>query len=524
MQACKTIAREIEKKRHLSGAEILKIIKLTCSKYKLNTLPKNEDILRHLSFGNDCRNIFLVKPIKTASGVITVAVMPKPFECPHGRCIYCPGGIEFNTPLSYVGSEPSTRAAQKFEYDPYEQIRFKLNQLQSRGHHIGKVEIVIVGGTFPFMPIDYQKDFAKSCFDALNGMKSATMREAMKINETSANRCVGFTVETKPDFCKKHHIDLMLEMGVTRVEIGIQSLRNEVYQMVNRGHDVEDVIESFKVARDAGYKIVAHMMPGLPNSSPEKDIHDFKRLFEDQCFRPDMLKIYPTLVLRHTGLYKLYQTGRYKPYSDNDLMDVLIALKKMVPEWTRIMRVQREIEPKDIVAGPKCGNLRQRVLMKLHELGLKCKCIRCREIGITKRHISEDEVFMNRIDYFASNGHEVFLAFESLDRSTILGFLRLRKTANPHREELREKNCKTGAIVRELHVYGQMLNVGNKGNEKTFQHKGYGMQLMHEAERIAKEEFGVDKLSVISAVGTKQYYKKLGYSANGAYVSKVLTS
>lgn len=524
VQACKSIVEQIHDKGDLSIKSILTIIKQTASKYHLSTLPKNEDIIEYLPNDSHYRKVLMIRPVKTASGVVVIAVMPKPFGCPHGRCIYCPGGIEFNTPLSYIGSEPCTKSAQQFGYDPYRQVQSKLSQLHMRGHDVGKVELVIVGGTFPFMPVEYQKDFAKSCFDALNGIKhSINLQEAIINNETAKNRCVGFTVETKPDYCKQQHIDLMLELGVTRIEIGIQSLRNEVYRTVNRGHTLEDVIRSFQVARDAGYKIVAHMMPGLPNSTPEKDIQDFQTLFEDPSFKPDMLKIYPTLVIKHTGLCKLYQDGRYHAYSDNDLMAVLVAVKKMVPQWIRIMRVQREIEPKDIIAGPKNGNLREIVLQKLHEMGLRCNCIRCREAGLQRRCLSEDEVIMNRIDYLASNGDEVFLSFESLDKSIILGFLRLRKVTNPYRKELKEYNKNNAAaIVRELHVYGQMLNIGNRDNDKSCQHKGYGIRLMHEAERIAKDEFGVKKLSVISAVGTREYYRKLGYIQNGPYVSKML--
>jgi elongator complex protein 3 len=236
-----------------------------------------------------------------------------------------------------------------------------------------------------------------------------------------------------------------------------------------------------------------------------------------------MVKIYPTLVLRHTGLYKLYQQGKYRAYSDDELMSVLLALKKMIPPWVRIMRVQREIESKNIVAGPKSGNLRQMVLQKLHETGFRCSCIRCRETGLQKRYLSEDEIVMSRVDYMASDGQEIFLSFESIDKLTILGFLRLRKVINPYRKELKEDNNNGNAgIVRELHVYGQMLNIGKIGNEQSSQHKGYGVRLLREAERIAKTEFGVKKLSILSAVGTRKYYKKFGYVKNGPYVSKVL--
>jgi elongator complex protein 3 len=354
IMVCKSVAEQIQEKEDLSAKDIFKIVKAMASKYHLSALPKNEGIIEHLPDDNYYRKVLMVRPTKTASGVAVITVMPKPFECPQGRCIYCPGGIEFNTPLSYMGTEPSTRSAQKFGYDPYIQVQSMLWQLRARGHANGKVELVIVGGTFPFMPVQYQKNFAKSCFDALNETKSsANLQEAIINNETAKNRCVGFTIETKPDYCKQQQIDLMLELGVTRIEIGVQSLRNEVYKAVNRGHTLEDVIESFQIARNAGYKIVAHMMPGLPESSPEKDIEDFKTLFENSKFKPDMLKIYPTLVVKHTGLYKLHLQGKYHPYSDSDLMDILFAVKKSVPPWVRIMRVQREIEPKDIAAGIK---------------------------------------------------------------------------------------------------------------------------------------------------------------------------
>ncbi len=515
-QACRSIAEQIESRKLLSVRHALRIIMEVASEYHLDTVPKNEHIIPYFQ-DNRYRRLLMVRPAKTASGVAVVAVMPKPYECPHGKCTYCPGGIEFNTPLSYTGTEPATKAAQKFSYDPYQQVRGKVEQLQARGHDTGKTEIVIVGGTFPFMPAGYQKEFAKSCYDALNGWKSPSLEQAITVNETAGNRCVGFTVETKPDYCKEPHVDLMLELGVTRVEIGVQSLRNNVYKLVNRGHTLDDVVDAFRIARDSGYKIVAHMMPGLPGSSPEKDVEDFRRLFEDDSFKPDMLKIYPTLVLEHTGLFKMHESGKYEAYSDDDLVNVIVEAKKIVPEWVRIMRVQREIESKDIVAGPKSGNLRQIVLQKLMQQGHKCRCIRCREAGLQKRYPADDEVTLRRTDYSASRGREIFLSYESRDGETVLGFLRLRKVARPQRGELADS-----AIVRELHVYGQAVSVGSKEVSDSYQHRGYGSTLLREAERIAKDELGVAKIAVISAVGTRQYYRKLGYRQDGPYVSKVL--
>jgi elongator complex protein 3 len=516
-QACKSIAEQIESsKTPLSIKQVLKVIRQVASEYHLDMIPRNEHIIHYLQ-DNRYRRLLMVKPAKTASGVAVIAVMPKPYGCPHGRCIYCPGGIESNTPLSYTGTEPATKVAQRFSYDPYQQVRSKMEQLQSRGHDTGKTEVVIVGGTFPFMPADYQRQFAKSCYDALNGKKSSTLQQAVATNETADNRCVGFTVETKPDYCKESHIDLMLELGVTRIEIGVQSLNNSVYRLVNRGHTLDDVVHAFKIARDAGYKIVAHMMPGLPGSSSKKDIEDFRRLFEDDAFKPDMLKIYPTLVLEHTGLFNMHKSGKYQAYSEDELVNVIVEAKKVVPEWVRIMRIQREIESKDIIAGPKSGNFRQIVLKKLRQQGYTCKCIRCRETGLQRRYPSEEDVIFRRTDYFASGGREIFLSYESKAGDTILGFLRLRQVASPHRGELNGSS-----VVRELHIYGQAISIGRSDKGDSYQHRGLGMKLLKEAERISKDELRVDKIAVISAVGTRQYYKKLGYQQDGPYVSKVL--
>jgi elongator complex protein 3 len=515
-KACRSIAEKIESSRNpLSKKQIFKVVRQVATEYHLHTMPRNEHIIQYLQ-DNRYRLLLMVKPAKTASGVAVIAVMPKPYECPHGRCTYCPGGVEFNTPLSYIGTEPATKVAQWFSYDPYLQVRSKMEQLQSRGHDTGKIEIVIVGGTFPFMPENYQRQFAKSCYEALNCKESSTLQQAIAANETANNRCVGFTVETKPDYCKESHVDLMLELGVTRIEVGVQSLSNNIYKLTNRGYTLDDVVQAFKVARDAGYKIVAHMMPGLPGSSPENDIQDFKRLFVEDDFKPDMLKIYPTLVLNHTGLFKLHKSGKYQAYSDHELVNVIVEAKKIVPEWVRIMRIQREIESKDIIAGPRSGNLRQIVLQKLGQQGYRCRCIRCREAGLQRRYPTEDEVILKRTDYSASGGSEIFLSFESKVGETILGFLRLRKVAMPHRDELDHS-----AVVRELHVYGQAVSVGIKERADSYQHRGYGMKLLNEAERIAKDELRVSKIAIISAVGTRRYYKKLGYQQDGPYVSKV---
>jgi elongator complex protein 3 len=340
---------------------------------------------------------------------------------------------------------------------------------------------------------------------------------------------------------------MMLDLGTTRIEIGVQSLNDEVFKSVNRGHNLNDVYEAFYLAKNCGYKIAAHMMPGLPKSSVKQDINDFKKLFDDERLKPDMLKIYPTLVIKNTGLYKLYKEKKYNSYSTKDLVNILVEIKKIVPPWIRIMRIQREIEPGDVISGPKIGNLRQLVLKELKIQGIKCRCIRCREIGLkgSDREYLKDELTLFRTDYGSSGGKEIFLSFETKDNDTLFGFLRLRIMSDPQRQELIElKNSNSdvytlnpskgilSAIVRELHVYGPLAKIGSnsiiqnnnvdKQERMVYQHKGLGQNLLREAEKICKEEFNIQKLSVISAIGTREYYRKFGYVINGPYVTKSL--
>ncbi len=575
LKACEEIANEIlalNTNRILIKKEVIKIIKSKSSKYKLSKIPKNIDILKLLPDDNYSRKLLKLKPSKTSSGIAVITVMPMPFECPHGKCIYCPGGIEVNTPLSYIGTEPVTKIAQQVNYDPFKQVWSKVIQFIERGHSVDKAELVIVGGTFPFYPINYQKDFVKKCYDAFNlfDMKLFTKKNftsdfvynesekkielsenleiAKKNNENSNIRCVGLTIETKPDYCKKDHINTMLELGTTRIEIGVQSLNDEVFKVVNRGHTLNDVYEAFYLAKNCGYKIAAHMMPGLPKSTINQDIEDFKKLFDDERLKPDMLKIYPTLVIKNTGLYKLYQEKKYNSYSTSDLVKILVEIKKIIPPWTRIMRIQREIETKDIMSGPKIGNLRQLVFDELEKQGVKCKCIRCREIGLKDmgKEFSNEEIKLFRREYFSSDGKEIFLSFENRDNSILFGFLRLRIMSNPQRNELNDeekvidltaKKSLCG-VVRELHVYGPLVKIGLKPKENNthkeiennlkttnefefvYQHKGMGQKLLKEAEIICKQEYNLKRLSVISAIGTREYYTKFGYVINGPYVTK----
>jgi len=518
-KACNEITQNILTINEPSKKQVKEEIIKICTKYALERIPKNYEILSVVKKEDfdKLRKVLVRKPAKTASGVAVVALMPKPYACPHGRCTYCPGGIEFNSPNSYTGKEPSSLNAIENEFEPKLQIMSKIEKLIAFGHDPSKMEIVIVGGTFLFMPKNYQINFIKSCYDALNGTDSKDLEEAKSNNEHASIRNVGFTIETKPDYCKKEHVDLMLSYGITRIEIGVQSLQERVYEIVNRGHNYNDVIESFQISKDAGYKIVTHMMPGLPTMTPEGDIADFKKLFSDSQLRPDMLKIYPSLVIKNTPFYEQYKQGKYTPYSDEDMIKVLTEAKRNVPKWVRIMRVQREISPNEIIAGPKSGNLRQIVHQNLAKQGLSCKCIRCREAGLSNKKLDAGDVKLNRIDYDSSGGKEVFLSYEDKNES-IYGFLRLRKPSiDAHRDEIDQNTC----IVREIHVYGKSLRLGEKEYNE-IQHSGLGKNLMREAEKISKEEFDAKKILVISAVGTREYYQKLEYSLYGPYMAKTL--
>lgn len=522
-QACERILEEIIG-RHVKDRREVYAIKSKFSKeFGLSKVPKNSDILSIASEEKRkiLQSILKIKPVRSASGIVVIAVMSRPYPCPQKvPCLYCPGGVAYDSPQSYTGMEPAALRGKEHNYDPYLQVRSRLEQLKAIGHNVQKAELIIMGGTFLNQPIEYQEYFVKGCFDGLNGKISNSLEEAMALNEVAEIRNVGLTVETRPDFCKETHVDLMLRYGVTRVEIGVQTLSDRIYKIVERGHTVQDVVDSFRIAKDSGLKIVAHMMPGLPGSSPEEDLESFRILFEDERFKPDMLKIYPTLVVKNSRLYELYLRKEYIPYPDEVFIDIVAKAMALAPPWLRIMRVQRDIPANLIVAGVKKGNLRELAHARLKELGLSCKCIRCREIGLVElKHgkMLKKDIVLFKTTYKASEGVEVFLSFETSDKTALIGFLRLRKPSEKaHRVEVRNS-----ALVRELHVYGQAVPIGEKA-EYGWQHKGYGRKLLEEAERITREEFGLEKILVTSAVGVRKYYEKLGYSRMGPYMGKFL--
>ena len=344
--------------------------------------------------------------------------------------------------------------------------------------------------------------------------------DAQKANETSKVRCVGITFETRPDYCKVEDVNRMLTMGVTRVELGVQTIYNYIYQRIKRGHSVKDVIESNRVLRDSGIKVAMHLMPGL-FSDFEKDLRIFKRLFSDQSFKPDMLKIYPCLITKGSEMHEMWERGEYEPYTTEEAVDLIVEIKKMLPKWVRTMRIQRDIPSPLIEAGVKKSNLGELVYNRLEEEGVQCQCIRCREVGHqASRGIKAnlDEIQLMEERYSAVEGKEIFLSQEDPISDVLAGFLRLRiPSIKAHRVEIDENT----ALVRELHVYGSLIPIGEK-KAGVGQHVGYGEELLARAEEIALEEYNRDKMIIISGIGTRNYYRKFGYEREGPYMAKKL--
>lgn len=487
-------------------------------KYRLTRYPSTSELI--MLIPEEKREViepFVVHPRRSSSGIVVVTAFTAPFMCPHGTCIYCPGGPKSGTPQSYLKDSPGMRAAIESGFDPFRQVRGALEKYRANGHDISKVETIIEGGTFLALPKEYQYFFVKGVYDGLNGSYSRDLVESQVLNEEAQSRCVGLTVETKPDWCKVEHVDRMLEYGVTRVEIGVQSLSNDVLKFCNRGHTVQDVIDAVQVAKDSGLKVCVHMMPGLPKSTPDQDLNDLKLLFVDESFMPDMIKVYPTLVVEGTALERMYRAGIYKPYEEETVIEILSEMKRFVPRWHRIMRIQREIPAHEIEGGVRKGNLRELVLRRAAEKGFRCRCIRCREVSLNTPAylLAEDELEFRRYSYNASGGKEFFVSAEFKKSDMIAAFGRLRvPSEKAHREELRN-----ACIVRELRVYGRVVSIGRR-SRAAWQHRGLGSSLMREMERIAGEELGYRKVAVISAVGTRNYYRKLGYERDGPYMSK----
>lgn len=520
-----------------------------CRDLKLSRFMSNADILGYATDDEKeiVSDILKKKPTRTKSGVAIVAVMCHPHKCPHGRCLYCPESDI--APPSYTGEEPAALRGRMYEFHPYVQCFNRLTQLKKIGHPVDKVELIIMGGTFPSRDLCYQEWFVSQCLKAMTDfglliennseleMDKEKIREyekgilktyppndytlisdVQKANEDSKVRCVGMTFETRPDYCKKPHINRMLDYGVTRVELGVQTLSDEIYTKVKRGHTIKDVIESNQLLRDSAIKVAMHMMPGL-FADQKQDLKMFKQLFSDDNFKPDMLKIYPCLVTKGSELYDMWQDGRYSPYSDEEAVDLIVKIKKILPKWVRTMRIQRDIPSTLIEAGVQKSNLGELVYNKLEEDNIDCQCIRCREIGhkTTSQNYNLDDYKLFNEVYTACEGIENFISIEDKNEESIAGFLRLRL---PSKKIFRPEITENTALIRELHVYGNLIQIGNK-NPSIGQHTGFGEKLLKEAENIAIDN-DKSEIAIISGIGTRNYYRKFGYERKGPYMFKKL--
>jgi len=450
------------------------------------------------------------KTSRTISGVTPVAVMAQPGPCP-GSCVFCPTYAE--APKSYTPESPAVLRAISSKFDPYEQTELRLKILKKMGHPDDKIELIIMGGTFLACPEEYQYSFIKSCYDALNSCISGSLDEAKRLNETAAHRCVGLCIETRPDWCGEHEISRMLDFGTTRVELGVQTLDDDIYRLVRRGHTVEEVIKATKLLKKYGLKVYYHWMPGLPGSTPAHDLAMTRRLFEDDEFKPDGLKLYPTLVVSHTELETWHKEGKYVPYTMDETVKLLTDMKLLVPKYVRISRVMRDIPTKFILAGCNDLALRSSVQQAMKTKDIQCQCIRCREYGHRQRGKWEiGEAVLTRYEYNASDGKEILLSYEDAG-GTLFGLLRLR--------------INTGggdiypSMVREIHVFGAAVPIGEQ-NDQAAQHKGLGGLLLKEAERISREEYSAAKIAVISGVGARDYFRTEGYQLENAYMVKDL--
>ncbi|MBT3419220.1 MAG: tRNA uridine(34) 5-carboxymethylaminomethyl modification radical SAM/GNAT enzyme Elp3 [Candidatus Magasanikbacteria bacterium] len=492
--------------------------------------------------------------IRSMSGIAVVTSLTKPYMCP-GKCVYCP--TEVRMPKSYLASEPAAARSMRLDFDPYELMQKRIEMMEDNGHPCDKIEYIVKGGTWNAYPLKYQYWYILESFRACNNLKSDTpskrtceddwkektvkdLQKEMLIeqekNESTKYRIIGLTLETRPDAISPKTIWHMRNMGCTRIELGLQAPDDKILDLIQRGHSVDQFRRAMHLLRKAGFKVDLHFMPDLPGSTPDHDVEMYKSLFTDESLKPDMVKIYPNTVIPSAELYEWYKDGRYTPYKEEELFEALLQMKEVTPRYCRISRLIRDIPENEIMAGNRITNLRQHLETILHKRGKICQCLRCREIGRQMKHVPKDTTPILFIDeYQTVGGKEFFITFEDPKRIAVFGFLRLRLPEEVHKDinwisQKEDTNngkelfsllpeIKDCAFIRELHTYGQLIGIGQKGNSDASQHKGLGKRLIKAAEDIVQKH-GYTKCAVISGVGVKGYYEKLDYKKEGTYVVK----
>ena len=454
-----------------------------------------------------------MKPMRTLSGVTVVTVLTKPYPCP-GNCIFCPTDVKM--PKSYLPDEPGAMRALHHKFDPYTQVAARIEALKAVGHPTDKIELLILGGTWSFYKKDYQEWFIKECFRALNEKDFDTLAEAQVYNETSKHRNVGLVIETRPDHITIQEVAWLRYLGVTKVQMGAQSMDDHVLECNRRGHTVQETVDAVRILRAGGFKIVLHWMPNLYGSDLQRDIKDFARLWEDVC--PDELKIYPNQLLKNTDLYPLWEKGLYKPYTTEELVELLATIKPTIPRYCRVNRVIRDIPSTHVVEGNMRTSLRMDLKKVMESRGQHCDCIRCREVKGKK--VNPETLQINDLTYQAGFAEEHFLSFVTPD-DKLAGFLRLSfpKADSP---DLEIEDLNQAAIIREVHIYGQSIEVGK---EKTgaAQHIGLGTQLIEHACQLAQQA-GYPKIAVIAAIGTRKYYAGRKFIIGSHYMVRELNN
>lgn len=470
------------------------------------------------------------RAVRTISGVTPIGILTKPWPCP-GQCVYCP--TEARMPKSYLSSQPAAARALRNKFHPFDQVKNRIVAVEDSGHPVSKLEVIVMGGTWSALTDWYQSWYVKNIFDAANGTKSRTLTEAQKANETADRRVIGLTLETRPDWITEKEILKMRKYGCTRVELGVQTLDDDVQRLTKRGHTHEHVARAMRLLRDAGFKVCWHLMPGLPGSSVDRDLEWMEKVWSDVDCRPDFVKIYPCQVLPNSELEGWWRDGKFEPLRDANLVPLLLNWKKSVPEYARVMRLMRDIPVGDVLDGVKFSNLRQILKTqpeKVRELlaasdvpdfevpeDWPCRCVRCREVGFSKKNTGAPELV--RRTYESAGGTEEFLSFESADRQTIFALLRLRRPGGTKFSKMGSV-LHSAALVREVHSYGSEVSVGDEAGSG--QHRGLGKKLLLEAERIARDEWKLKKITIIAGVGTREYYRKFGYELRVTYMTKKL--
>jgi elongator complex protein 3 len=509
-----------------------------------NDLLKEGEIKESIDF----LKLIQKRSVRTLSGVAPLTVMTKPFPCP-GKCIYCPTDVRM--PKSYIPSQPAAQRGLRQRFDPYSQVFARLKALATTGHAVSKVELRILGGTWSSYPKTYQTWFVKRCLQAMNefpeqmkaqnftiessqisnpyeknidkktqnintliikplSKKPLTIAQVIKTNESAEVKCIGINIETRPDHITREEVKRLRKLGVTKVEMGVQTTDDKVQEITKRGHDLQEVKRAAGLLRDSGFKLSFHMMPNLPGSTIEKDKKMIAELFADEWFQPDYLKIYPCVVMPRTPLATMYQQNKYQPYNDETLEEILLEQLKAIPYWCRIDRLARDIPADEIEAGTKVSNIRQILEKRLESQGYKSKDIRSREIK--EETYDPDKIKLIIRKYASHGGKEIFLSYEDLEKDKLIGLLRLRF---PHRTFIKE--LKNAALIREVHVYGQQVKVGEKASKDKTQHLGIGTKLLKDAEKITREA-GFKRLCIIAGIGTRDYYAKKGFHLEGTYM------